>query len=99
MGSNSSKAKSKRDKSTTSSSTTSKPQSSTNNTTKMSDAASNAQVPKPSEVPASGAQPEQAAKSSGKTANYFELIEVSQTMALTKTCSDSLCRTDERTMV
>lgn len=42
----------------------------------MSNAASNAQVPKPSEVPDTGkAQPEQTKKDSSKTAAYFELLE------------------------
>jgi hypothetical protein len=78
MGSSNSKARKEsknQAKNTTSNTTTTAPKS--NN---MS--ASSAQVPKPNEVPNTGADASRAAKDSTKTANYFELIEVSHPLFL-----------------
>jgi hypothetical protein len=94
MGSSNSKArkesKNQAKNTTTPATTTTAPKSNT-----MS--ASSAQVPKPNEVPNTGADASRAAKDSTKTANYFELIEVSHSLfSLIYMLID---RTDEHTMV
>ena len=84
MGSNSSKARSKRDQKSktattapTTTTTATPAAAATAPATNTNTMSSSAQVPEPSQVPSGAAQPQQAAKSSSKTDNYFELIEVS----------------------
>lgn len=96
MGNSSSKSRSKRDNKTKPTTTTTAPA-----TTNTMSSSSNAQVPKPSEVPGGKPQPEQTEKSSSKTANYFELIEVGPFFSLQPSVTSHLLtchRTEGRTM-
>jgi hypothetical protein len=79
----SSNSKSKKQAKATSTTTPSTVAAATNNTTTTTAPATNnmsassAQAPKPEQVPNTGADASRTAKDSSKTANYFELIEVS----------------------
>jgi hypothetical protein len=76
MGSSNSKArKESKNQAKAASTSTTTPSTTTPATNNMS--ASAAQAPKPEQVPNTGADASRTAKESSKTANYFELIEVS----------------------
>ena len=74
-------------------------QAAASSTTSNKMSSSNAQVPKPSEVPSGAADASHAAKSSSKTANYFELVEVSHPFPHCVGLYADVIRTDELSTV